>query len=82
MPLHSISESDLREHCKRAIEGLEYWLRRFIDIRLSEAFGPAYIDAKRQDGSRVVRSELARELNERSKREPRRFSRLVDATFL
>ncbi len=82
MPLHSVPESELREHCRRAIEGLELWLRRLIDNKLSDAFGSNYIDATRADGSRVIRAELARDLTERVSREPNRFSRPIDAALL
>lgn len=80
--LHSMPESEMRDQCKRAIEGLEYWLRRLIDGRLTEAYGPAYVDAIRADGSRILKSEIARDLLERTKAEPRRFSKIIDATFL
>ena len=82
MPLYSMPENEMRNHCKRAIEGLEFWLRRLIDNRLSDAYGPNYVDATRADGSRIIRSELSRKLVERLKAEPQRFSRDIDAALL
>jgi hypothetical protein len=82
MPLHSVPESELREHCRRAIEGLELWLRRLINDKLSAAFGPNYVDATRADGSRLVRAELVRTMTERTSKEPKRFSRPIDAALL
>jgi len=82
MPLHSLKESELRDHCKRAIEGLELWLRRLIHDKLSAAYGGNYLDAARPDGTRVIRSELARTLTERQKNEPKRYSRPIDAALL
>lgn len=80
--LHWMAESEIRDHCKRAIEGLEYWLRRLIDNKLSDVFGAGYVDATRADGSRIIRSELVRDLTNRSKAEHRRFPRIIDAAFL
>jgi len=82
MPLYSIRGSELRDHCKRAIEGLELWLRRLIDDKLSAAYGGNYLDATKPDGGRVIRGELARTLTERQSNEPKRYSRRIDAALL
>jgi hypothetical protein len=82
MPLHSIPQSDLREHCKRSIEGLELWLRRLIHDQLAVAYGQDYVDATRADTSRIIRSELAAKLKDRQSKEPKRFARLIDAALL
>jgi hypothetical protein len=82
MPLHSVPESDLREHCKRSIEALELWLRRLIDDKLTAAWGANYLDAVKQDGSRVIRAELGRKLHERQSFEPRRFPRPIDSALI
>lgn len=82
MPLYSIPENELREHCKRAVEALELWLRRFIDDKLSSAFGANYVDATRTDGTRVLRAELSRSLKGRASKEPQRFPRPIDAALL
>lgn len=82
MPLHGLPESELRDHCKRSLETLEYWLRRFIDLELSAAYGPNYLDASRPSGGRVIRGDMARRLKERSAQEPTRFPRPIDAAFL
>jgi hypothetical protein len=82
MPLYTISEAQMRDGCKRAIEGLELWLRRLIDTKLSEAYGQDYLEAQRPDGSRVIKSSLAQTLAERRSQEPARFVRTIDAAFL
>lgn len=82
MPLHTISETQMRDGCKRAIEGLELWLRRLIDTKLTEAYGQDYLDAKKTDGSRVIKSDLAKTLSNRKSQEPERFVRPIDAAFL
>ena len=66
MPLYTISEAQMRDGCKRAIEGLELWLRRLIDTKLTEAYGQDYLDAQRSDGSRVINSSLAKTLEQRT----------------
>lgn len=76
------SESEMRDLCKRYLEALELWLRRLIDDQLSAAFGQDFIDATRPDGSRLISAELARNLAERQDREPKRFSRPIDAALL
>jgi hypothetical protein len=82
MPLYTISEAQMRDGCKRAIEGLELWLRRLIDTKLIEAYGQNYLDAQKADGSRVINSSLANTLAERRAQEPARFVRAIDAAFL
>jgi hypothetical protein len=82
MPLHNIPEKDLRDHCRRIIESLELWLRRLIDDRLSEKYGSNYIDAKRADGSFVIKNEIRKTITKRLKQEPERFSRPIDAAQL
>ncbi|MBA3036044.1 MAG: hypothetical protein FP814_06075 [Desulfobacterium sp.] len=82
MPLYTISEAQIRDGCKRAIEGLELWLRRLIDTKLTEAYGQDYLDAQKADGNRVINSSLHRALSERRSQEPARFVRPIDAAFL
>jgi hypothetical protein len=82
MPLHSIPETELRDHCRRAIEGLELWLRRLIDDRFSAVFGSDYMNAKKPNGDRLIRGSLAKELQERQAKQPDRFPRVIDAAFL
>lgn len=82
MPLHSVPEVELRDHCKRSVEALELWLRRLIDQKLSAAYGQNYIDATNPNGERIVRNEIGRRLKEKVAKEPNRFARLVDAAFL
>ena len=43
--LHLLSDSDLRTGCKEAIDALELWLRRIIDIALRPDFGDDYFNA-------------------------------------
>lgn len=82
MPVHSVSESQLRDSCRRALEGLELWLRRLIDCQLTVSYGPDYVNAQRQDGSRVIKKDLAEILAKRRSGNPTRFIRPVDAAFL
>jgi hypothetical protein len=82
MPLHSTPEAELREHCKRAIEGLEAWLRRLINDRFSAEFGPDYISAKKPNGDNLIRASLVKDLVERRNKEPNRFARVIDAALL
>ena len=65
MPLHKLSEDELRSHCKRTVEALEFWLRRLIHVCLSETYGSEYVHATKSNGvDRVIRSEIAKRLTE------------------
>lgn len=82
MNLLPCSEEELRGIGKREIENLEQWLRRLIDQELSAAYGADYLDAKRPDGSRVVKSEISRSLRQKRQENPARYPRPIDATLL
>lgn len=83
MPLHKLSEDELRSHCKRTIEALELWLRRLIHVSLSEMYGSDYFHATKANGvDRVIRTEIAKRLTEALIREPARYSRPIDAALL
>lgn len=82
MPLYSLPQSELREHCRRSIEGLELWLRRLVHDTFSDAFGPNYIDAVTAKGDRLIRCPLADRLKRRMAAEPARYSRPIDAAVL
>ena len=82
MPLYSLTERDLRDHCKRAIEALETWMRRLIHQKLSDAYGANYIDATRPSGQRVVNNEIVRRLRARMSSDPDRYPTPIDATLL
>lgn len=82
MPLYAIPEKDLREHCKRAVESLEMWMRRLIHQALSSTYGDNYLDATRPDGTRVIKAKITNSLKEKLEKEPARFSTLIDAALL
>lgn len=83
MPLHKLSEDELRSHCKRTVEALELWLRRLIHANLSESYGSDYFHATKSNGiDRVIRTEIAKRLTEAVVREPARYSRPIDAALL
>ena len=81
VPLYALSESELRDHCKRSIEALEYWLRRLVDQQLTAAYGPRYLDAERPSGDRMIAADISRRLNARAT-DRLRFPRTIDAAFL
>ena len=82
MPLHLLKELELRDHCRRAIEALEFWLRRSIDTALAEAYGADYFSAVDEQGNNVINAELRRSLGERRDANPNRYARLIDAALL
>ena len=82
MPLYSLAEKDLRDHCKRAIETLEQWMRRLIDQKLTESYGADYLNAKRTSGDRVIKKGIAEALTERKAKEPDRYPTPISAAVL
>ena len=82
MPLHSLPEHELREHCRAAIESLEYWLRRLIDDVLTETYGNDYLTAKNEKGGYLIRKTIRENVEKRQSGEPGRFSRPIDAAML
>ena len=83
MSLHRLQDAELRAGCKAAIESLEFWLRRVIDVSLRPEFGENYIDAQNPaTGQYIVKKALREELSERVRREPARYPRHIDAALL
>jgi hypothetical protein len=81
-PFNSFTESELRDYCKATLESLEHWLRRLIDEVLTRAYGSEYLDARRSDGSRVVKNEIRKNINGRIHADSTRFARPIDAALL
>jgi hypothetical protein len=73
-----LTESDLRQMCRERIESLEYWLRRLIDVTLTQKFGDyfAYVDEK---SNRLISNKIADAIKKRTINEPHRYGRPVDA---
>ena len=71
MPLHRLTEAELRSLCKEAIEALEFWLRRVIDITLQPLFGDDYINASDpEDAQNIVNNSIKKGLNRRAFQNP------------
>ncbi|MDW3651798.1 MAG: hypothetical protein R8P61_32265 [Bacteroidia bacterium] len=82
MPLHSLTEDELRSITRRKIESLERWFRRLIDTRFSSTYGQDYFNATNPDGSNIINNQIKRRAEELHSREPGRCPRLIDALFL
>lgn len=83
MPLHSLTDAVLRESCKEAIEALEFWLRRVIDITLTPEYGSDYINAKSSlSGQQIIKKSLRDSIKNRAESNPNRYPRMVDAMLL
>lgn len=83
MPLNSLTEVQLRLHCREAVEALELWLRRVIDISLEPRFGPNYINAKSStDGKLVIDEKVSRGIKGRFSKDEKRYPRIIDAMTL
>ena len=83
MYLHRLPDADLRAECKAAIESLEFWLRRVIDVALRPEFGENYINAQNPpSGEYVFKKSVRDELSKRVSREPAKYPRHIDAALL
>ena len=82
MPLHRLTDIDLRDHGKRSIEALEMWLRRLIEMELSSAYGANYLQATTVDGSNLISRNITKDMVARRAEKPDRYPRLIDAALL
>ena len=81
MSLHILSEASLRTGCKEAIEALELWFRRVIEIALRPDFGDDYINSKTK-GQYIFNKELRCRISRRSRKSPENYTRPIDAALL
>ena len=83
MFLHRLSDTELRADCKDAIEALEIWLRRLIDLTLSSDFGNDYIHAQDDTtGDFLLKKALREGIRRRAASDPKRYPRDIDAALL
>ena len=83
MPLHRLSDAELRAACKATIESLEVWLRRLIDLLLCSEFGNDYINALNPaTGDHLFKKRMRDSIQRRVDREPNRYARCIDAALL
>jgi hypothetical protein len=81
MPFHQLSDDARRALCRKSIESLELWLRRFIDDELTKSYGD-YVKALNPQGQNVLNNSIRKELTKRHSAEPLRYPRLIDAALL
>ncbi|WP_223553222.1 hypothetical protein [Lysinibacillus sphaericus] len=82
MPLHSLSEDELRSICKKKVESLEYWLRRIIHEKFTNEYGADYFTKKLENDESVIKGEISKKARARREEQPNRYSRNIDATLL
>lgn len=82
MPLHGMKEAEVRELCRRALDGLEFWLRRLIDVELTEVYGRDYLDFCSDNGNRLIAKSIRVNLDVRYRSDAVRYPRVIDASFL
>lgn len=82
MPLHTLTQDELRSYCKSAIEALEYWLRRLIDQRLSATHGENFLNALDEHGDNLIKKETRESIVARYQGATDRYSRQIDAALL
>lgn len=79
--LEKFAEAELREICRIRLENVERWLRRLVHEELSKQYSN-YLQAKRPDGARVIKTRIAKDAQDRRDTNPERYPRDVDAFLL
>ena len=83
MFLHRLTDTELRADCKAAIEALEIWLRRVIDLTLSSELDNDYIHAQdAATGGFLLKKALRESIQNRVANNPKRYPRDIDAALL
>ena len=76
-----LPDESIRSGCKAAIEALELWLRRVIEISLRPDFGDDYINAQ-INGQYILRRDLRNRISTRWRKSPEKYMRLIDAALI
>jgi hypothetical protein len=82
MPLYKISNTELREYCKKYIETLEFWLRRLVDDTLLREYGKEYWNQFDENKNHLIKKEIKEKVSSRIEKNPEKFPRWIDATLL
>jgi hypothetical protein len=77
-----LKDAELRQFCKEAIEALEFWLRRLIDMALTPTYGADYINAVDQTNKNIIKKSIRDNVQNRAASDPLRYPRVVDAMLL
>lgn len=75
------TEDDLRSICRKEIETLEHWTRRFVHETLIARYGEDYFSYKNNDEP-LIKGEITSRVNKMREDNPGRFPRPIDAFFL
>ena len=83
MPLHRLTDAELRAACRATIETLEIWLRRVIELELRLAFGDNYLHAQNPiTGKHLLKKSLREGIQRRLDQPSKGYSRSIDAAML
>ena len=82
MPFSQLKEEEKRSICKREIENLEIWLRRLVHESLSKEYGNNYLEHKDKNNNYLINTEIRQRVKSLINKEPKRFTRCIDAFFL
>ncbi len=76
------SEVEIRNSAKETLESLEHWSRRIINDKFVEKYGADYFDYKLENGERLVKNDILKNIADRMKDNPKRFPRKIDAILM
>lgn len=70
-----------KDSARRHIEQLEKWLRSIIDYELNSAYGNDYLRYTDKAGQKIIKKKILDNITNRIKKEPKRYTRIIDATL-
>lgn len=82
MPLHRLSEDELRSVCRQKLETCELWLRRIIHEKFLSEYGPKYFFEGAVNGNSLFRKDIRARAKTRMADKSNRYARYVDALLL
>lgn len=79
---HDYTQDELRAYCRSCIETVETWARRLVHEKMSDTYGPDYLNAKLNNGEPLVKADIRKHVQKMMDKEPDRFKRPVDTFFI
>ncbi|QOZ69204.1 hypothetical protein [Bradyrhizobium arachidis] len=77
-----MTEAERKEVARRFLDSAESWLRRLIESKLPNRFGPNYLGPDEAGGCKVISKDIRRQITTRFESDRGRFARVIDAADL
>ncbi|MET4147770.1 MULTISPECIES: hypothetical protein [unclassified Bradyrhizobium] len=80
--MKDLTEGERRELARRYLDSAESWLRRLIESKLPNRFGPNYLAPDEAGGCKAISKDIRRQIATRFESDRARFARVIDAADL